>query len=98
MLADDGVVFWTHFKARVLVRDAFDHATETIEVIDVRRVSEDGSRQAARLTAVALIGGIEYIPQLRVGVEQFTIKGFCDLFPMLLQDGNGGADDLSMLR
>ena len=98
MLADDGVVFGTHFKARMFVRDAFDHAAEPIEVIDVRSISEDGSRQAARLTAVALIGGIEYIPQFRVGVEQFAIKGLRDGFAMLLQDGDSGSDDLSMLR
>ena len=98
MLADDGVVFGTHFKACVLVCNAVDHATEAIEVIDVRGVGEDGSRQAARLTAVALIGGVEYVPQFRVRVEQFTIKGFSDLFAALLQNGNSGPDDLLMLR
>jgi hypothetical protein len=82
----------------MFVRDALDHAAEAIKMIDVRCIREDGGREAAGLAAVALISGVEDIPQFRMGVEQFPIEGLRDGFAILLQDGNGGSDDLSMLR
>ncbi len=98
MFADDGIVFGKHLETGMFVRNAFDHTAEAIEVIDIRGVHQDGGREASCLSAVALIGGVEDIPQFGLGIEEFPIEGLRDGFAMLLQDGNGGADDLSMSR
>ena len=95
--ADDGVVRRLDLQAHVLAGDALDHARQRRRVGYVAGIGEDRCRQAGRLAAIALVGGVEVVEQLRMGGEHVAVEDARDLPAMGAERRNGGGDEGAMM-
>jgi len=58
-------VLWSDVKTGMLVTYAFNCRTEHFEIVDVGSIRIERSGQCLLLMTISLIGGIEYVVQVR---------------------------------
>ena len=77
----------------MLVGDALDGGGQLAEIVDIRRVGEDGAREGSWLRAADLVRLVEDVAQLRVRLEHVLVEQARDGHAVLLEHGYRRFDD-----
>lgn len=94
---DDGIVLGCDAKTGVFVADAGNGGAEGFGVVDVGGVGPDGVGEGGGLFAGVLVGCVEDVLELRVGLQHALVENCCDGHTMFLEGWDGALDDLFLL-